>query len=447
MRYTLSLGLLALAAGFQGVASELTKCIVPSQYKCSNGKASDSPAISDTFARCSKDSEIIFSAGVEYNVFSPIKQSNFSNVVIRQLGNLNLPQNITYVQGIVAAAGGSLTWFDVKGTDLSWIGTSNVTTGWFKSYGQAWYDANPSNASGLPNRPHLLRFTAQNGYARYWKSSKPIGANFALAGNNITVRDTIVDAYSNSSGFPFNTDGIGIGGTEILIEDSVIYNGDDAFAVGSGAHNAIIRRATIGYSTHGMSIGSLGSNPASFANVSNILFDDVTVIDGLYAARFKSWSGGQGLAQNITWNNIRVFNVSYPIFVTQVYYNQATTGPPTGPVTQAVNMQDFTWSNFKGTINSYQSGDLSCVSDPCWYDIGLPTNLNHTEALIIQCATGTSCKNFKVQNAQLYTQSGEPSTDICVNVGGALNPDFGLTCANSTSAIPYVPTIAWDSDY
>ncbi len=131
------------------------------------------------------------------------------------------------------------------------------------------------------------------GYARYWKSSKPIGANFALSGNNITIRDTIVDAYSNSSGFPFNTDGIGVGGTNILIEDSVIYNGDDAFAVGDGAHNAVIRRATIGYATHGMSIGSLGSNPASFANVSNILFDDVTVIDGLYAARFKSWSGGQ----------------------------------------------------------------------------------------------------------------------------------------------------------
>ncbi len=155
----------------------------------------------------------------------------------------------------------------------------------------------------------------------------------------------------------------------------------------------------------------------------------------------------QGLAQNITWNNIRIFNVSYPIFVTQIYFNQATTGPSTGPVTQAVNMKDFTWSNFRGTINSYQSGDLSCVTDPCWYDIGLPSNLNHTEVAIIQCATASSCQNFKVQEVEVYTQSGEAPTDICANVDPTTNPEFGLTCGNATRATPFVPTVNFDSDF
>lgn len=118
-------------------------------------------------------------------------------------------------------------------------------------------------------------------------------ANFQLSGNNITIRNTIIDAYSNSSSFPFNTDGFGIGATNVLIENSVIYNGDDAIAVGSGSHNVVFRHATIGYLTHGMSIGSLGESPTSFANVTNILFDDVTVATGLYAARFKSYSGGE----------------------------------------------------------------------------------------------------------------------------------------------------------
>jgi hypothetical protein len=229
----------------------------------------------------------------------------------------------------------------------------------------------------------------------------------------------------------------------VVIEDSVIYNGDDAIAVGSGSHNVVFRRNTIGYLTHGMSIGSLGSNPSSFANVTNILFDDITVATGLYAARFKSWSGGQGLAQNITWSNIRAFNVSYPIFVTQVYYNQADGGTGTGQsnVTQAVNMNEFTWTNFTGTINSYQSGDGSCVSDPCWYDIGLPSNLNHTEAIIILCATKSSCQNFELNNIQLFPQSATPPTQICLGVGGQTNPDLGMECTDKMWAVPYMPKL------
>jgi hypothetical protein len=103
------------------------QCIIPSQYKSTHGKASDSPAIEEVFARCSENSEIIFSEGVEYNVFSPLKATNLSNVVVRHLGNLNLPQNISYMQNLTTAAGGSLNWFDIRGIDVSWIGTEDVS--------------------------------------------------------------------------------------------------------------------------------------------------------------------------------------------------------------------------------------------------------------------------------------------------------------------------------
>lgn len=119
--------LAALALTLPAALAEWThKCIVPSEYKSSKGKASDSPAINEVFARCATDSEIIFSEGVEYNVFSPLKAANLSNVVVRHLGNLNLPQNITYMQDLTAAAGGSLKWFDIRGTNVSWIGTDDV---------------------------------------------------------------------------------------------------------------------------------------------------------------------------------------------------------------------------------------------------------------------------------------------------------------------------------
>jgi hypothetical protein len=42
----------------------------------------------------------------------------------------------------------------------------------------------------------------------------------------------------------------------------------------------------------------------------------------LYGARFKSWAGGSGIAQNITWRDIRLENVPFPIYVTQNYWDQ-----------------------------------------------------------------------------------------------------------------------------
>jgi hypothetical protein len=129
-----------------------------------------------------------------------------------------------------------------------------------------------------------------------------------------------------------------------------------------------------------------------------------------------------------------------PIFVTQVYYNQVTGSAATGPVTSAVTMEDFTWENFSGSINSLQYGDGSCASDPCWYDAGLPTNLDHSQALIITCATSDSCNNFKVSNVDLYPTSGDPTTQLCQGVYAANNPDFGLTCANSDVPVAWAPT-------
>lgn len=104
----------------------LQTCVVPSQNKCSKGKVSDAAAIAEVFARCSQDSIIEFSAGVEYNVFSPVKATNLSNVIISLKGNWNLPQNITAMQGLVAAAGGSLTWFTFAGKNVQILGTPNV---------------------------------------------------------------------------------------------------------------------------------------------------------------------------------------------------------------------------------------------------------------------------------------------------------------------------------
>lgn len=267
------------------------------------------------------------------------------------------------------ASSGTLYWFTFAGPKVNYIGTSNVTTGWIYSYGQSWWDANPVNGTGTAGRPHLMSFNTTNGSLQHYKSKKPIAWNVALTGTNVTASNAVIDAVS-TGGFPFNTDGFDVTGNNITIMNSVIYNGDDAIAVQTGSHNIVFKGNTIGYQSHGMSIGSLGQNQASFANLSNILFDDNTVVNAVYGARFKSWVGGQGLAKNVTWSNIRVYNVTFPIFVTQTYLNQgsAQTQIESGAVTERPNnssvvMEDFTWANFTGTINSFNPGDHSCVTD------------------------------------------------------------------------------------
>ena len=70
-----------------------------------------------------------------------------------------------------------------------------------------------------------------------------------------------------------------------------------------------------------LSIGSLGKGGA-VADVQNVLFENVVMVDELYGARFKSWTGGNGLARNITWRNIVLYNVPFPIYVTQNYWDQ-----------------------------------------------------------------------------------------------------------------------------
>ncbi|KUI72239.1 Exopolygalacturonase C [Cytospora mali] len=434
--------LVVLATGALA-SSVTTTCVVPSNYESSNGTASDSEAIAAAFAECSENATIEFSEGVNYNVFEPVSATNLSNVVISLKGNWNLPQNISYVQNLVSARGGTLYWFSFKGTNIQFVGTPNrsllkwtelttgkITTGWVKSYGQAWWDANPANNTGIALRPHLMSFNAGNSVIQHFKSLKPIAWNVNLKGTNITVSDTIIEATSSTESFPFNTDGFDVGGTDITILNSVIYNGDDAIAVGSGSHNILFSGGTVGYQTHGMSIGSLGKDSTSFANVTDVRFEDITVVNGVYAARFKSWLGGNGLVKNVSWSNIRLYNVTFPIYVTQTYSDQASTSSGAAS-NQSVNMVDFTWENFTGTINSFNPGDGSCVTDPCWYNVGLP-NLKHTESIIVECATTTSCQNFAFKNIEVFPQTLEPPTMICIDATESLNPDLGTYCRNGT---------------
>jgi hypothetical protein len=134
----------------------------------------------------------------------------------------------------------------------------------------------------------------------------------------------------------------------------------------------------------------------------------------------------------VTWSNIKMTNITFPIFITQTYQDQSVTKNPNSGSTKAVKMRDFTFSAFSGTINSKNPGDGSCVTMPrssCWYYDSLP-NMKHNEAVIMQCASEESCSNFVVKGMKLKTDTAGPTSVICSNVGKVANPKLGFTCAN-----------------
>ena len=139
----LSTALLANSALSQSSAQT---CTIASQYASSNGTLDDSPAIAAAFAQCANSGTVVFSEGVDYNVFTPISATNLSGTTIQMYGNLHLPQNVTAVQELFndttyASGSTSLYWFVLQGPGIKYVGSSNVTSGWINSYGQAWWDA------------------------------------------------------------------------------------------------------------------------------------------------------------------------------------------------------------------------------------------------------------------------------------------------------------------
>lgn len=228
-------------------------CTIPSKYASSNGTEDDSPAIASAFAECAQGGTVVFSDGVDYNAFTPISAKNLSSVTIQMYGNLHLSQDIEATRKIISASSSTIYWFDFKGSDVHYIGGESIENGWINSYGQAWWDLNPANGTGISGRPHLMSFDVDGGSMKRLKSRKPVAWNVKIHGNDIDISDAIVDAVSDSQAFPFNTDAFDVGAQNVRITNLVAFNGDDAVAINDGAKNVFVSDSTVGYQTHGKS--------------------------------------------------------------------------------------------------------------------------------------------------------------------------------------------------
>ncbi|THV04601.1 pectin lyase-like protein [Dendrothele bispora CBS 962.96] len=394
--------------------------------------ADDAPSLTIALTNSTgitSNSTILFQKGVTYNIWTPIVFPTLNNVEVVIEGNLTYPEDIGTIQDIVVSSSFKGAWFSFTGgNNVTLRGSKDPEWGWVDGHGQAWWDINQQ-----VNRPHGWAFSKiNNGVIRDMKLFKPIAWNFATSGSsNIHAFDNTILAKSDSDAFPFNTDGFSAGGTDMLFENNHIVNGDDCITVGSGAKNIHFRNSYC-EGGHGLSIGSLGKG-GSVADVQNVLIENIVMKNSLYGARFKSWTGGNGLARNITWRNIQFDNVPFPIYITQNYWDQGVGPKPNSTSTNNTHIADFLFDGFDGTINDtpgYVEG--SCVSDPCWYAVPGATG---KEVIIFDLYPGTAT-NVVAKNIFAKTETGAPVAVMC-NFTTVMN-DVGFQCVDG----PFVPTAA-----
>ncbi len=186
--------------------------------------------------------------------------------------------------------------------------------------------------------------------------------------SNITVRGVTVRApASNDPVNPSrNTDACDVSGSNILIRDCDVSVGDDDFTCGGGTFNVLITHCTYGYG-HGVSIGSYANG-----GVSNITVTDCTFKGTECGIRIKSDRDRGGVVSNLTFRNLRMTDVGFPILIYGAYMATArefrdlhkltpeiAATYPAAPVTEHTPIfRDIIFSDITATVQSGRRAGL-----------------------------------------------------------------------------------------
>ena len=214
-----------------------------------------------------------------------------------------------------------------------------------------------------------------------------------------------------------------VSGTNILVQNCNISVGDDDFTCGGGTADVLVTNNTYG-NGHGVSIGSYTQG------VSNIMVINCTFNGTDNGLRIKSDNDRSGIVQNISYYNIGMTNVNFPIQL-YGYYNEVGTPSSVSPyyaATQAVAAvisttpiyRNITYSNINATsVSGYPIGIV-------WARTELPaTNIVFNKVNL----TGN-------ESFDLYNVSGAQFIDCNLKTSGG-NPalllyDAQVTITNST---------------
>ena len=283
--------------------------------------------------------------------------------------------------------------------------------------------------------------------------------HIAISGShagNSTVRGVTIRAPSSSANPPsHNTDACDVSGTNILVENCNISVGDDDFTCGGGTHDVLLTNNVYG-NGHGISIGSYTDS----GGVSNITVINCTINGADNGIRIKSDNDRGGLVQNISYDNIGITNVHFPI---QIYGYYRWYGTPSGispqlaagtnaaAVTSTTPIyRNITFSNITATsVSGYPIGIIWARTEmPATNIVFKKVNItgdrsfdlyNVSGAQFIDChfQPSATSNTFALFNAQVLITNSTPTTSLFTLDGLTTNGygnSFALYNANAALA-------------
>ena len=366
-----------------------------------------------------------------------------------------------------------VTWFTNGGTNIyftanNFISGSGLTdieisgSGAIDGQGLPWWPwANTNKAV----RPIMLSLSGCNRVLirGVTLSNSPM-FHIAIGGKsgNSTVQGVTVRAPSSSANPPsHNTDACDVSGTNILVEGCDISVGDDDFTCGGGTHDVLLTNNTYG-NGHGISIGSYTDS----GGVSNITVINCSITGADNGIRIKSDDGRGGLVQNISYYNIGITNVHFPIQI-YAYYLQVGTPSKITPyyaATQTVAAvtsttpiyRDITFSNITATsVSGYPVGiiwartempatnivfnKINVTGDKnfCLYNV---SGARFIDSKITVSATSNT---FALFNAQLIVTNSVPTTNL-MKLDGLTTNGYGNSLALYNTQASLKNTNAFD---
>ena len=298
----------------------------------------------------------------------------------------------------------------------------NITitgTGIIDGQGQPWWDSvNAAKAKGLsvlPLRPRLI-YINKCQHILIDSISLRNAPMFHISCTycyDLNVNNIKITAPSNSP----NTDGIDPGSCHhVRISYCTVDNGDDNVAVGSSSpdpswpnassSDIIISNCTFLHG-HGCSIGSYTSG-----GVDSMLVDSCTFNGTTNGLRIKSARGRGGNIRNVTYKNITMTGVQYPIWIASYYPDIPSPQDPAQTINSTTPYyHDLTIENLTST-NSPSIG----------YLVGLPEQFLtkiHFHNVSFSAYTGLTVRNADIDtsNIKFTVTSG---SGIIFQVNGTL---------------------------
>lgn len=268
-------------------------------------------------------------------------------------------------------------------------GSTNVAiTGEFGTIdgnGAGWWAA--FNAGTISNRPRLIQVNRAD-VVLVSGVTLTNAAMFHLAfsaTNNVTIDGITITSPSDAP----NSDGIDPAGLHYLIKNSTISVGDDNIAIKPGSTlcgDMTIVDCTFG-TGHGLSVGGQTN-----VGLDGLLVDRCTFTNTTSGLRLKADATQGGLVQHLTYSNITMTNVPYPIVFYSYYVDVGTPGAVSGS-NQTTAAKVASWN--ASPPNSLRSSTISR-----WQDITL-SNVTATGATGYSIIWGLPLATALISNVTL----------------------------------------------